>query len=403
MKLPLDGLRVLEFAAGPPVEWACRMLSDFGAEVIKVERIPKPRTRFAPSRPSGMADVGDAGEEMRHRAFDALNSNKKSMALDMKSPKGREIFRRLAATADVLVEGFRPGVMKRLQADYETLQGINGGLVYCSVTGYGSRSSFDRLVGHDLNYVSLAGIVDLTGAAGGPPVIPGTQVADWGGASQAVIGILLALAGRRERNGQGQHVDISLTDCAFSWLMFLASDYFATGHVPQRGRNVTTGAAPFNNVYRTRDGKYLSIACWEPKFYENLCRALGKAEYIGRQDADGAEREEIARAFADVIRTKTRDEWFALLRDAEVCVAPVYGFEEALASEYAKERRSVLRKEHPVLGTVAQLGVPIRLSRTPGAWRSFPPAYGQDTDGILAELGLAPAEVAALRDERVVA
>jgi crotonobetainyl-CoA:carnitine CoA-transferase CaiB-like acyl-CoA transferase len=401
MNLPLDGIRVLEFAAGPPVEWACRLLSDFGAEVIKVERIPKPKARFAPSRPSGMVEDDDPDKERLHKAYDALNRNKKSIALDMKSSKGREVFRRLVMVTDILVEGFRPGVMERLHADYRRLKEINEALIYCSVTGYGQTSSFDTLVGHDLNYISISGILDLTGEKGGPPVIPGTQVADWGGASQAVIGILLALAGRR-KSGHGQHIDISLTDSAVSWLMFLASEYFATGYLPKRGENVTTGVAPFNNVYRAKDGKYLSIACWEPKFYENLCRVLGKEEYIPFQDADGEKREEISRAFREVIRTKTRDQWFRLLKDMEVCVAPVYDFAEALSSDYAKERQYVLSKEHPVLGKIEQLGVPIKLSETPGRWRSFSPSYGQDTDKILEELGFSPGEIEIFHDERVV-
>ena len=401
MGLPLEGIRVLEFSAGPPVEWACRMLADFGAEVIKVERLPKPKPRFSPSRPSGMVEDDDPGNEEKFRAFDALNRNKKSIALNLKSEQGRAIFHRLGAISDVIVEGFRPGVMKRLLADYQTLKEFNAGLIYCSVTGYGQNNSLDSLVGHDLNYVSFAGILDLTGTKEGPPVMPGTQVADWGGASQAVIGILLALTGR-SKSGQGQYIDISLTDSAVSWLMFLASEYFATGYVPRRGKNVTTGAAPFNNVFQTKDGKYITIACWEQKFYENFCMALGKEEYIPFQDYDGEKREEILGSFREIILTKTRDEWFELLKDKDICIAPVYDFAETLRNGYAGERNYVLKKEHPVLGEIEQLGVSIKLSGTPGRWVGFSPAYGQDTDKILEKLGFSPKDIENLHKERVV-
>jgi len=401
MVLPLEGIRVLEFAAGPPVEWACRMLADFGAEVIKVERLPKPKARFSPSRPSGMIEDDDPEKEEKFKVFDALNRNKKSIAINLKSEQGRAIFHKLVAMTDVIVEGFRPGVMKRLQADYKALKEFNGGLIYCSVTGYGQNTSLDNLVGHDLNYVSIAGILDLTGTKDGPPVMPGTQVGDWGGASQAVIGILLALTGRN-KNGQGQHIDISLTDSAVSWLMFLANEYFATGYVPSRGKNVTTGAAPFNNVFQTKDRKYITIACWEQKFYENLCKALGKEEYIPYQDDDGDKRDEILSSFREIFCTKTRDEWVELLKDKDICIAPVYDFEESLRNSYARERNYVLKKEHPVLGEIEQLGIPIKLSETPGQWVSFSPSYGQDTDRILEKLGFSPKEIDIFHEKRVV-
>lgn len=401
MGLPLEGIRVLEFAAGPPVEWACRLLADFGAEVIKVERLPKPKARFSPSHPSGMVEDDDPANEEKFRAFDALNRNKKSIALNLKSEQGRAIFHKLVAVTDIIVEGYRPGVMKRLQADYNVLKEINMGLIYCSVTGYGQNSSLDNLVGHDLNYVSIAGILDLTGTKEGPPIMPGTQVADWGGASQAVIGILLALTGRN-KSGQGQYIDISLTDSAVSWLMFLANDYFATGYVPNRGKNVTTGAAPFNNVYETKDGKYITISCWEPKFYENLCLALGKEEYISYQDDGGEKREEILNSFGNIIRTKTRDQWVELFKGKDICIAPVYDFPEALHNNYARERNYVIKKDHPALGEVKQLGISIKLSETPGKWINFSPSFGQDTDDILGKLGFSPKEIVIFHEKQIV-
>ena len=348
-----------------------------------------------------MAENADPAEERRLGAYDALNSNKKSIALDIKIPAGRKILHRLAEKSDVLVEGFRPGVMKRLQADYETLRQLNAGLVYCSVTGYGQHSSLEGLVGHDLNYVSIAGILGLTGNKDSPPVLPGSQIGDWGGASQAVIGVLLALAART-KNGRGQHVDISLTDSAVSWLMFLAAEYFATGYVPKRGENVTTGAAPFNNVYETRDAKYVSIACWEPKFYENLCRALGKQEYIPCQNADGEKRDEITTAFRGIFRSKTRDEWIELLKDQEICIAPVCDFAEALSSDYARERGYVLSKRHPEWGEIEQVGMQIKLSESPGTWETFPPSYGQDTRRILEDIGYKPSEVELYHRDHIV-
>ncbi len=389
----LDKIKLLEIAAAPPVEWASCMLGDFGAEVIRIERIPKSKLRMTSS---GISNNLTPKEEARRAAYDALNRNKQSIALNLKSIEGQRIFYELVSKSDVVLEGFRPGVMERLKCDYATLKKINPCIIYCSVTGYGQSSDFQELVGHDLNYISMGGVLDLTGRKSGPPIMPGTQVADWGGASLAVIGILLALIAR-DKSNMGQHVDISLADSVIGWQMFLASEYFESGSVPKRGERVNTGGAPYNNIYETKDEKYITIACWEPKFYKNLCRILGREDFIPDQDARSGKREEIFEYFRNVFLTKTRDEWFEFLRKEDICIAPVYSFDEVFSSEYVRKRESVVTLNHPLFGKVRQVGNPVRLSATPARWNNFAPAYGQDTDRILQKLDYDEEKIRSLR------
>ena len=299
----LDGIKILELARVPPAELPGMMLADVGADVLKIET-PEP------DRPS------DA-EWVRRTLHTFTNRNKRSMSLNMKSADGQEIFRRLAAAADVVVEGFRPGVMKRLGADYETLRKLNPRLVYCSLSGFGQDGPYKDYPAHDMNYLSLAGVLNLIGEPGRKPVIPLNLVADYAGASlHGALGIVLALFAR-ERTGRGQHVDVAYLDTSVSLLAATPNMrfFFSDGIAPRRGEGFLGGSYPYYAIYETRDGKLLTIGCTEPWLWENFCKAIDRPElarFARTNDqfvrAANAEEEAARREIEAIIRTRDRDE-----------------------------------------------------------------------------------------------
>ena len=310
--LGLANIRVIDLSRMAPGGFCTMMLGDLGADVIRVEepgggRIGKARM--------GRADTPDEREQRRRAAFTALNRNKRSITLNLKEPQAQETLRRLCENADVFVEGFRPGVVQRLGCDYDTLSALNPRLVYCSISGYGQDGPYKNLVGHDINYISAGGALGMIGAEGGPPTIPYNLIADYaGGAMQAAIGILSALMAR-QHTGRGQYVDISMSDGVAYMLVASLSDYFANGAVPQRGLMSLNGGVPYYNVFECKDGKFLSIGCIEPWFWDALCHAVGREDFIEYQ-FDPARYAEISDAFREIFKTRTRDEWWDYLRDS---------------------------------------------------------------------------------------
>lgn len=384
---PLSGIRVLDLCRRYPGAYACMFLGDFGAEVIKVDP-PGPAYAVLPFDPNGE----------KQAAYFVCDRNKKSIVMNLKSAEGREAFHRLVKTADVLVEGYRPGVMKGLGADYETLKKINPKLIYCSVSGYGQDGPYARMPGHDMDYIGIGGALSLIGPRDGAPCLPGNLLADMaGGGLNGVIGILLALAAR-EKTGRGQHVDISYTDGAISLLAYFTSRYFGTGVVPRRGEASTNGGAPWAQVFKCKDGEYFTIGCLEASFWENLCRALGLEDCIPHRNATGTKRDEVVGKIAAVFLTRTRDEWFAFLKDKEACGAPVNNLEEAFADPQVRHRQMLVELEHPKLGKIKQAGIPIKLSETPGAITSLGVAIGTNTDEVLEGLGYSAEQLARLRE-----
>ncbi|MBI4507021.1 MAG: CoA transferase, partial [Chloroflexi bacterium] len=330
-----------------------------------------------------------------------LNRNKKSVAINLKDPRGHAAFHRLAQTADVVVEGFRPGVVKRLGIDYDTLSALNPRLVYCSLSGYGQGGPYEQLAGHDLNYIAFAGILALHRDAAGQPVVPGVQIADLGGGGMlAAIGILLALAAR-ERTGRGQNVDVAMLDGAVSWLYSGAHWWYGSGVRPHESAWRTVGNFPCYAVYETKDGKWFTVGAFEEHFWANLCNALGCPEYIAHQ-YDAAKRDEIFAHLRASFKARTRDEWFATLKGIDICVAPMLEVDEVERDPQIQYRQLVQRLHQPGVGEVAQLGVPIKLSDTPGALRTPAPAHGEHTAELLGEVGYSAAEIAALRHDGVV-
>ena len=388
----LEGLLVLDFCHYRPGGYATMFLGDFGAEVIRVD--PPPGVFAAAT------DSLEAGADVDPDAYAAhlvVDRNKKSIAVDLKHADGKAVLRRLVERADVLVEGFRPGVMRRLGADYETLHELNPRLIYCSLTGFGHDGPYRDVPAHDWNYTGMGGVLSMIGPRGGAPCLPASLIADMAGAGlHSVIGILLALAAR-ERTGRGQFVDISYLDSVISLLAAESSSYFLTGKVPRRGESERTGGSPWANVYRCKDGGYVTVGCAEPHFWANLCRALGREDLIPRQHPALDELDSVLDALGAAFATRTRDQWIEFLRDKNVCVGPVNEIDEALADPHVEHRRMVVAIEDPVLGPVRQTGIPIKLSETPGTIRRLGVPDGRDTTEVLHGLGFGDDEIQKLR------
>ena len=394
----LDGIKILELARVPPAEMPGMMFADMGADVLKIET-PDPK------RDTGL-------EAERREAFAFVNRNKRSLSLNLKAPEGQAIFRKLAAEADVIVEGFRPGVMKRLGADYETIRALNPRIVYCSLSGFGQDGPYRDYPAHDMNYLSLAGVLGLIGEADRKPAIPLNLVADYAGASlHGALGIMLALFAR-ERTGRGQHVDVSYLDTTISLLAATPNMrfFFSDGAAPRRGQGFLGGSYPYYAIYETRDDKLLTIGCTEPWLWENFCRAIDKPEFarFARKPdqfvrAANAEEEAARNEIEALIRTRDRDEWYDRLVKADVCVGKVYDVEEMVTDPQVLHRRMIVDIQHPKHGSIREVGIAIKLSDTPGTIRTAAPTSGEHTDEVLKGLGIAPAELATLRSKGVIA
>jgi alpha-methylacyl-CoA racemase len=397
MSLPLDGIKVLDLSRLLPGGFCSLLLADFGADVLKVEDVNMgDYVRWAPPKYEGVEDSA-AGA-----LFLALNRNKSSIRIDLKSEGGREVFLRLARDADVVLESFRPGVLDRLGVGYERLREENPGLVYCAITGYGQDGSLRDRSGHDMNYLGLVGLLGLTGEADGPPVQAAGQIADIGGGAQmAAIGILTALR-ERDRSGQGQFVDVSMSDGSLSWLAIVAARFFAEEACPRRGGLELAGRLVCYRPYACADG-WVTLGALEPKFWAAWCRGVGREDLIQKQfESPGSPiHDEVAAIFME----RTREQWSAFASEHDCCLEPVLELDEALRSDLVRERHMVTELDQPgAQRPVRLLGVPVKLSRTPGDPNRKPgPALGAQTDEVLRSLGYDEAQVVALKEAGAVA
>ena len=392
----LEGVRVLDLSRLLPGGFCSLLLADFGADVIKVEDTGAgDYVRWAEPRLAGAEQSAAAAP------FLALNRGKRSVRLDLKREGGREALLRLARGADVLLESFRPGVMDRLGVGYERLREENPRLVYCAITGYGQDGPFAARAGHDTNYLARIGLLDLTGDPEGPPVQAGGQIADLGGgALMAAFGILAALC-ERDRSGEGQLVDVSMTDGALSWLAMDAARVLAGGAPAGRGAAELAGGLICYRPYRCADG-WVAFGALEPKFWRAWCAGTGREDLAERQfEPVGSDtHREVEAIFA----ARTRSDWEAFNDEHDCCLEPVLGLGEALESELVGARGMVVAVDQPGAGTVRLLGTPVKLSRTPAdPARAGGPALGADTDAVLAEAGYGPQEIAELRESGAVA
>ncbi len=378
MTTALGRLKVLDLSRQLPGPFCSMMLADLGADVVCIA---------SPNDPMGIG-------------IPFLARNKRHMTLNLKADSGREILLRLVDQVDIVLEGYRPGVPQRLGIDYDTLKQRNPRLIYCSISGYGQDGPYRDRVGHDINYLGYAGILNFVGAAGGPPVIPGVQIADIaGGGLMATIGILAAVIGR-EHTGRGQFVDIAMLDGSLACNAYHILMWFIKGQLPQRGGEQLTGRYPCYAVYETKDGRHVTVGAFEPHFWAALCRELGHEDFIATQWDEGDRREQMFRVLRETFRSKTLAEWLAQLGDKEICFGPVNTLEETFADPQLRHRQMAVEMEGP-LGKTPAIGTPIKLSDTPASIRTPPPYFGQHTDTVLAELGFSTAEIEALRAQGI--
>jgi alpha-methylacyl-CoA racemase len=397
MSLPLDGVRVLDLSRLLPGGFCSLLLADFGADVVKVEDTGMgDYVRWSPPYYEG------ADDSAKSALFLALNRNKRSIRIDLKTAAGREVLLRLAKDADVLLESFRPGVLDRLGVGYDVLRETNPGLVICAITGYGQDGPLRDRSGHDMNYLGLIGLLGLTGEPDGPPLQAAGQIADiGGGALMAAFGILAALR-HRDATGEGQVVDVSMADGSLAWLGMVAARYFAEGVVPQRGGLELAGSLVCYRPYQCADG-WVTLGALEPKFWQAWCRGVGREDLIPKQfERPGSEAHgEVQSIFME----RTRAEWEAFAGEHDCCLEPVLELDEALSSELVRAREMVVEHEQPgATETIRLLGLPIKLSETPGDTAQRPgPALGEHTAELLEAAGYSADEIAALQESGAVA
>lgn len=381
---PLKNIKILDLTRHAPGPYCTMILGDLGADILKVE--------------GAVSDLVAPEFPAPNSPDEPLRRNKKSMILNLKKDEGREIFYKLAAEADVIVEGFRPGVVHRLGVDYDTVKGFNEGIIYCSITGYGQDGPYRDLVGHDLNYLAHGG---LLGILKSPFLIPGNIVGDLvSGGMQAVIGILAALLSR-QTTGKGQYIDIAMTDGIVSLITLYIAKYLEMGRMPDEETRVSIGGTHYYNVYETKDGKFISIASSEARFFANLCNTLGCEQYIPYQ-FDSKKVPEIKEHFTKIFLTKTRDEWFDILSRNETAVAKVNTIDELVSDPHILNRGMIVEVDSPVHGKVRQVGIPIKLSATPGKIRHLGSRPGEDTAHVLASLGYSEQAIQELSDKGVI-
>ena len=375
----LSGITVIDLSRLLPGPYCSMILADHGARVIAVED-----KRF-------LADG---------LFFNLINRNKEHISLNLKTEEGKEIFFRLIQNADVLIEGFRPGVVDRLGIGYETVQKVNPKIIYCSITGYGQNGPFRDRAGHDANYMSYAGVLDLIGEADRPPSIPGVPIADIaGGSMNAAIGILLALFAR-QNTSKGQYIDISMTDGMVAFLPTALFFRQLTGQEPARADGLFSHRYACYNTYETADGQFLSIGAVEKRFWMQLCDLLSAPDYAELQ-YDDQHRNEIIDFMRHTFKQKTLDEWNAVLGDKDICWGRVQSLSEVLEDPLFQQREMVVEIEGNDGKTSKTLGVPVKLSDTPGAVRTPPVDFGASTPEILRELGYSDNQIKRFEEDGV--
>ncbi len=368
----LDDITVIDLSPMLPGHFCTMILADMGARVIKVER----------------PETGDYSRGAYPGSFESVNRNKEGLTLQLKHPPAQDVLRRLVAGADVLVEGFRPGVAERLGAGYDALRQVNPQLVYCSISGYGQDGPYRDQTGHDPNYLAVAGVLSLAGDPDGPPEgVLGASMADLSGAWFAAISILTALRAR-DRHGIGQYIDLALADASYALVQNRLAEYAVNGRLSK----AKLMARPGIGLFETADGRYVTVAAAEDHFWESLCRTAGLDDWLGdsRLATPVGRREHgalIRTRLRTLFLTRTSDEWLAMLDAAGVPCSRVNDLGEAAEDPNAVARGVVQWQDHPILGPVPQVRFPALLSATPARIRTRPPLLGEHTEAILGELG----------------
>lgn len=386
--MQLDGVRILDLSRLLPGPYATQLLGDAGAEVIKIE------DTGAGDYARALPPYTDAGTGA---VFDAVNRGKKSVSLDLKSEAGQEVFFQLAAEADVLIESFRPRVVDRLGVDYDTITEYNDDIIYCSLTGYGQAGPLADRVGHDLNYVGRAGLLDLTRESErAKPQIPGYTVADMAGGLFAAFSVVSALLSRELGNDSGEYIDVSMTDVVLSFSQAVSQPVFE-GERPRPGESELTGGLPWYDVYETADGKYVTFAALEPQFYRAFCEAIGREDIRGAHSTtDEAERAALREELSEIFYSRTRSEWMDTLDGVDASVEPVYTLAEALEQEQIESRGLIWDAVRP------RIGFPAEGTATPQDRGALAPGHGEHTEAVLKAHGYTVSEIEELDSAGVI-
>ena len=404
MSLPLEGKIILDLTRMLPGPFCSMILSDLGANVIRVED-----PHYFYGQPPPFFQKG----KYRESAFNSiLNRNKKSITLNLKKEKAHEIFYKIVKDADVVLDTFRPKVTNKLKIDYKTLNKINSSIICCSLTGYGQYGPYEQIAGHDLNYIGICGILDLNRERKiynnenqeRRPINPGVQVADIGGGLVAAIGILGAII-ERERNPQrkGQYIDISMTDSVFSFMPLVAAYHFSKDlNEGVETQNPLHGDFPFYNVYKTKDNKFLSLGIIEVKFWRKFCKTLGRNDLILKQFAQGKEKETVFGEIQNEFLKKSQKEWMDIFKNVDACVMPVKSFAEACEDPQIKARNMVIEIDHPKFGKIQNVASPIKYSRTPLKIKELSPKLGQHTKEILKNYGYSNEDIREFRKKGII-
>ena len=387
--LPLDGVRVVELAGMIPGPYATMLMGDLRADVVKVE---------APDGGDYQRHFGPETDGVNHR-FATYNRNKRSVAIDLKTEKGHQILLDLLAQSDVVLESFRPGVVDRLEIDHETVTSVNPEIVYCSLSGYGQSGPYRDWPGHDVNYLGIAGLMDMTGQSDGPPTAPGYPIADFAGGLVSAFAIMAALR-HSDQTGEGEYIDVSMTDIVTSWATQLLPLVMADAD-PTRGKTLVSGNNPTYNVYECADGKYITIGALEPQFWEDLCSALGLDEFATADLDDEDIRAEVFEVLERTFATRTRDEWLETLDTSTVPVAPVNSVAEALQDDTQVQHRDLLVHLDDTPDDLLLMDSPFQMGSNPDTVREPAPGHGDDTDELLDQLGYEAEQRAELRSNGI--
>ena len=368
--LPLEGVVVLDLTRLLPGPYCSMILADLGARVIKVE----------PPPPGDYMREFEPKLKRESAFFYAVNRNKESISLDLKDPKDRETFLRLASRVQVVMEGFRPGVMDRLGLGYQELRERNPALVYCAITGFGQNGPYRDRPGHDINYIAMGGVLAQLGARGGPPVVPTIQIADLSSAFWAAIGILAGVIKARA-TGEGTFVDVSMMDTVLSWLPIHFVQYAATGHAPTRGDFLLGGGFPCYRVYETLDGQYVTLGALEEKFWRVFCEAVGREDLLPHQFSQDPQ---VIAQVEDLFRSRTLEEWLELTCSTrDLLLFPVQTLPQVMEDPQVKAREMLWRVAHPQEGELVMVAPPFKMSGVEFGCRKLPPALDEDRERVI--------------------
>jgi crotonobetainyl-CoA:carnitine CoA-transferase CaiB-like acyl-CoA transferase/putative sterol carrier protein len=373
---PLSGVKIIDFTRLLPGPLATMFLADLGADVIKVED---------PDRPDYIRDFEPKIEGMS-MFYLALNRSKRSLAVNYLSPEGRVLIHELVKSSDVLIEQFRPGIMKEMGLGYEELSKLNPRLIYVSITGYGQHSTMSNAAGHDLNYIAIAGALGITGLADGAPVIPGFQLADIAGGSYMAMNAVMAALYQREKTGKGDFVDVSMTDAVLPFVSMQFAYQQGLKKDPGRGKFELSGALPNYNVYACSDGKYVALGSLEPKFWNKFCEKVDRKDWSAGFLKKDEELELLKTEVQQLFKTKAREEWLNFFKNEDICITPVNELSELEHDEYLNGRNMFVNNEHPAVGKYKTINQPLKFSSSnfDNNWNA--PDLGDDTASILKEL-----------------